>query len=296
MAPFGGIGRGIRRLAAGLARTRQVFQRLLKTEDVEELEELLLGADVGVRATGLLLERMRRAGGDRRAALEEEIARILAPSQPPAAAPDPAAVPQVMMIVGVNGSGKTTTTGKLCYRLRQEGRRVVLAAADTYRDAAAEQLAVWAERAGVEFVGSRQGQDAAAVAFDAVSRAKSRGDDVVIVDTAGRLHTRTDLMQEVVKIKRVLGKVRPGAPDETLLVLDATVGQNGLRQAQVFHEQLGLTGLIVAKLDGTARAGVLIAVALELGLPIRYIGTGETLEDLEPFEAASYARALFEDA
>lgn len=297
MAAFQRIGSGLRRLAAGLARTRTVFRRLLGTDNPEELEELLLGADVGVRATELLLESIRRAGGDRRAALETEISRILAPPDLPTshvpAGPLPS--PQVVMIVGVNGSGKTTTTGKLCHLMRQAGKRVVLAAADTYRDAAAEQLAVWADRAGVEFVGSRQGQDAAAVAFDAVSRALSRGDDLVIIDTAGRLHTRTDLMQEVVKIKRVLGRVRPGAPDETLLVLDATVGQNGLRQAQAFHEQLGLTGLVVTKLDGTARAGVLIAVALELGLPIRYVGTGETLADLEPFDPAAFARALFEE-
>jgi fused signal recognition particle receptor len=292
VAAFGGIGRGLRRLAAGLARTRNVFQRLLVTDNDEELEELLLGADVGVRAAGLLLERIRR-GGDRRAALEVEIARLLAAGRGAPAAP--AIPPEVIMMVGVNGSGKTTTTGKLCHRLRQEGKRVVLAAADTYRDAAAEQLAVWAERAGVELVSSHQGQDAAAVAFDAVSRAMGRGDDVVIVDTAGRLHTRADLMQELVKIKRVLGKVRPGAPDEALLVLDATVGQNGLRQAQAFNEQLGLTGIIVAKLDGTARGGVLIAIALELGLPIRYVGTGETLDDLEPFDPESYARALFEE-
>ena len=292
MPAFDGIGRGLRRLASGLARTRNVFRRLLTAESDEELEELLLGADVGSRATELLLAKLRGVRpAERRTALEAEITRLLSPA---AGSPPPPGRPAVIMIVGVNGSGKTTTTGKLCHRLRREGRRVVLAAADTYRDAAAEQLAVWAERAGVELVSSRQGQDAAAVAFDAVSRAQSRDDDYVIVDTAGRLHTRTDLMQEADKIKRVLGRVRPGAPDETLLVLDATVGQNGLRQAQAFNEQLGLTGLVVAKLDGTARGGVLIAIALELSLPIRYVGTGETLDDLEPFNPAAYARGLFE--
>ncbi|HDR00407.1 MAG TPA: signal recognition particle-docking protein FtsY [candidate division WOR-3 bacterium] len=292
MSALEGIGRGLRRLASGLARTRSVFRRLLSAESDEELEELLLGADVGSRATELLLDKVRGVRpAERGTALEAEIARLLSAG---GGAPPAAARPAVILIVGVNGSGKTTTTGKLCYRLRREGKRVVLAAADTYRDAAAEQLAVWAERAGVELVSSRQGQDAAAVAFDAVRRAQSRDDDFVIVDTAGRLHTRTDLMQEADKIKRVLGRVRPGAPEETLLVLDATVGQNGLAQARAFNEQLGLTGLIVAKLDGTARGGVLIAIALELGLPIRYVGTGETLEDLEPFDPAAYARALFE--
>ncbi|MFO7674753.1 MAG: signal recognition particle-docking protein FtsY [bacterium] len=293
MPAFRDIGRGLRRLAAGLARTRGTFRRLLTAETDEEIEELLLGADVGVAATEILIERIRRSGSDRRAVLEAEIAKLLATGQRGPAGEG--VTPRVLMIVGVNGSGKTTTTGKLCHRLRQEGSRVVLAAADTYRDAAAEQLAVWAERAGVELVSSRQGQDAAAVAFDAVTRARSRGADVVIVDTAGRLHTRADLMQEAVKIKQVLGRVRAGAPDETLLVLDATVGQNGLRQARAFHERLGLTGLIVAKLDGTARGGVLIPIALELKLPIRYVGTGETLDDLEPFEPEAYARALFED-
>jgi fused signal recognition particle receptor len=199
------------------------------------------------------------------------------------------------MVVGVNGSGKTTTVGKLCHFLSRQGTRVLVAAADTYRDAAAEQLKVWAARAGVEMVFSQQGQDAAAVAFDAIRRAGNAGFDMVLVDTAGRLHTRKDLMEEVVKIRRVCGKARPGAPDEVWLVLDATVGQNGLRQARAFHEQLGLTGIIVSKLDGTARGGVLIPIALELGVPIRYVGTGETLDDLAEFDPAEFTRALFEE-
>jgi fused signal recognition particle receptor len=179
--------------------------------------------------------------------------------------------------------------------MAEAGKRVVVAAADTYRDAAAEQLGIWAERAGVDVVASTQGQDAAAVAFDAISKAVQKGLDVVLVDTAGRLHTRKDLMDEVVKIRRVCGKLKPGAPDEVWLVVDATVGQNGLRQAQVFNEYLGLTGLIVTKLDGTARGGVLLPIVMELGVPIRFVGTGEKIDELEPFEPAEYARALFED-
>jgi fused signal recognition particle receptor len=196
------------------------------------------------------------------------------------------------MIVGVNGSGKTTTVGKLANVLRGAGKSVVVAASDTYRDAAAPQLQVWAERAGVEIVFSEQGQDAAAVAFDAVVKARARQADVVLVDTAGRLHTRRDLMEEVRKIKRVLGKVRDGAPDEIWLVLDATVGQNGIVQARSFERELGLTGLIITKLDGTAKGGVLIPIALELNLPIRYVGVGEDLEDLQPFNAREFAEAL----
>jgi len=206
----------------------------------------------------------------------------------------PAVAPEVIMIVGVNGSGKTTTVGKLCNWYREQGKRVVVAAADTYRDAASEQLDVWAGRADVEIVLSKQGQDAGAVAFDAIQKGMQRGFDTVVIDTAGRLHTRKDLMDEAVKIKRVCGKVKPGSPDEMWLVLDATVGQNGLRQAAAFNEQLGLTGLIITKLDGTAKGGVLIPIVMELGVPIKFIGTGETLEDLEPFVPEAYARALFE--
>ena len=292
MNPFGRIGAGIARLKAGLGKTRQVFQRLLVATDNTELEELLLSADVGIRATGRLLDALGRAGGDRRKLLEEEIARLLTPATRTG---PPATKPQVVMIVGVNGSGKTTTVGKLCHYFAGAGQKVVVAAADTYRDAAAAQLGIWAERAGVEIVSSAQGQDAAAVAFDTIQKAIQRGLDVVLIDTAGRLHTRKDLMDEVVKIRRVCARVKAGAPDEVWLVLDATVGQNGLRQATVFNEQLGLTGLIVTKLDGTAKGGVLIPIVLELDVPIRFVGTGEALDDLEAFEPGSYARALFED-
>ena len=293
MNPFARIGAGFKKLAGGLAKTRRVFQRLLVAANTEELEEALLAADVGVKATEILVEKAKGSTGDRRVVLETEIAQLLSPPQSPASSPQ--SHPLVVMIVGVNGSGKTTTIGKLCRFFADQGQRVVVAAADTYRDAAAEQLGIWAKRAGVEIVSSVQGQDAAAVAFDTIQKAMQKSIDVVLVDTAGRLHTRKDLMDEAVKIKRVCAKVKPGAPDEVWLVLDATVGQNGLRQAVAFNEQLGLTGLVVTKLDGTAKGGVLIPIVMELGVPVRFTGTGEGLDDIEPFDPEAYARALFEE-
>jgi len=291
--PLARIGARFRKLAGGLAKTRRVFQRLLVAADTEELEGALLAADVGVRAAEILVEKVKSSAGDRREVLETEIARLLDP-KPQASSPKPQP-PLVVMIVGVNGSGKTTTIGKLCRFFASRGQRVVVAAADTYRDAAAEQLGIWAERAGVEIVSSVQGQDAAAVAFDTIQKAVQKGIDVVLVDTAGRLHTRKDLMDEAVKIKRVCAKVKPGAPDEVWLVLDATVGQNGLRQAAAFNERLGLTGLVITKLDGTAKGGVLIPIVMELGVPVRFTGTGEGLDDIEPFDPETYAEALFEE-
>uniref|UniRef100_A0A7C4CC44 Signal recognition particle receptor FtsY n=1 Tax=candidate division WOR-3 bacterium TaxID=2052148 RepID=A0A7C4CC44_UNCW3 len=281
----------LERLRRGLDKTRRLFRQVLTAQDTTELEELLLAADVGVKATGILVEKVKRSA-DRREVLEAEITRLLSVAS---GTPISRQRPLVVMLVGVNGSGKTTTAGKLCRYYSGQGRRVVVAAADTYRDAAAEQLRIWATRADVEIVLSQQGQDAAAVAFDAIQRATQRRADVVLVDTAGRLHTRKDLMDEVVKIRRVSGKVRPGAPDEVWLVLDATVGQNGIRQAQVFHQALGLTGLIVTKLDGTARGGVLIPIVMELGVPIRFVGIGEEAEDLEEFDPREFARGLFAD-
>jgi fused signal recognition particle receptor len=282
------------RLKAGLRRTRDLLTRGLRGT-TEDIEAALLEADVGVKATRELLERIQSRGPDRVGALKTEIFNLLAVDEKSGghdSASCPPAKPQIIMIVGVNGSGKTTTVGKLAYRIRQQGRAVIVAASDTYRDAAAPQLQVWAERAGVEIVFSERGQDAAAVAFDAVGRARSRNADVVLVDTAGRLHTRRDLMDEAKKIKRVLGNVRPGAPDEVWLVLDATVGQNGITQARSFDLELGLTGLIVTKLDGTAKGGVLIPIILELKLPIHFIGVGEDLEDLQRFDAREFTEAL----
>jgi fused signal recognition particle receptor len=284
------------RLKSGLQRTRAVLFRGLRGNP-EEIEAALLEADVGVKGTQYLLDRIRTRGPDRVEALKQEMVKLLEPPvrSPQSAGRNPQAqrTPQVIMIVGVNGSGKTTTVGKLANAMRIAGKSVVVAASDTYRDAAGPQLRIWAERAGVEIVFSERGQDAAAVAFDAVVKARSRNADVVLVDTAGRLHTRRDLMEEARKIKRVLGKVRIDAPDEIWLVLDATVGQNGIAQARSFDSELGLTGLIVTKLDGTARGGVLIPIALELKLPIHYIGVGEELEDLQPFAAREFVEALF---
>jgi len=293
--PFAGIGTSFTKLASGLAKTRHMFQRILVAANTEELEEALLAADVGVKTTDILVEKVKHATGDRREVLETEIANLLN-SESRVLSPESGVrnAPLVVMIVGVNGSGKTTTIGKLCRLFADQGQRVVVAAADTYRDAAAEQLGIWAKRAGVEIVSSAQGQDAAAVAFDTIQKAVQKKIDVVLVDTAGRLHTRKDLMDEAVKIKRVCAKVKPGAPDEVWLVLDATIGQNGLRQAATFNEQLGLTGLIVTKLDGTAKGGVLIPIVMELGVPVRFTGTGEGLDDIEPFDPHAYSRALFE--
>jgi fused signal recognition particle receptor len=278
------------RLKAGLARTRNVlFRGLRGTPD--DIEAALLAADVGVKGTQYLLDAIRKRGRDQLEALKQEMTKLLG-TTPQFPAGKLGGCPQVIMIVGVNGSGKTTTVGKLANLLRGAGKSVVVAASDTYRDAAGPQLQVWAERAGVEIVFSERGQDAAAVAFDAVVKARSRQADVVLVDTAGRLHTRRDLMEEARKIKRVLGKVRADAPDEIWLVLDATVGQNGIVQARSFERELGLTGLIITKLDGTAKGGVLIPIALELKLPIRYVGVGENLEDLQPFNAREFVEAL----
>jgi fused signal recognition particle receptor len=197
-----------------------------------------------------------------------------------------------VLVVGVNGTGKTTTIGKLAYRLQESGRSVVLAAADTFRAAAEEQLEIWAGRAGADFVGSQRGADPAAVAFDAISAAEARGRDVVVVDTAGRLHTQTNLMEELAKVRRVIAQRLDGAPHETLLVLDATTGQNGLRQAKLFDEAVGVSGVALTKLDGTAKGGVAVAVAHELGLPVKLVGVGETLDDLQPFDPQDFARAL----
>jgi fused signal recognition particle receptor len=203
--------------------------------------------------------------------------------------------PHVVLVVGVNGTGKTTTVGKLAHFYRSSGRSVLICAADTFRAAAVEQLAVWAERAGTDLIRAQPGADPAAVTFDAVAAAKARGRDVVIIDTAGRLHTRANLMAELDKIRRIVGREVPGAPHEVLLVLDATVGQNGLVQAREFLAASGATGIVLTKLDGTAKGGVAIAIAHELRLPIRFVGLGESIEDLAPFDADAYVEALFTD-
>jgi fused signal recognition particle receptor len=252
----------------------------------ERLEEALLQADVGVPATAELVRRLEARGDI--AALPDEIALLF--GEPPTL--DVKHAPAVILVVGVNGTGKTTTIGKLSAILSAHGHSVVVAAADTFRAAAEEQLEIWAQRAGADFVGSERGADPAAVAYDAIEAAQARGRDVVLVDTAGRLHTQTNLMEELAKVRRVIERKLDGAPHETLLVVDATTGQNGVQQARLFKEAVGVTGVALTKLDGSAKGGVAIPIAYELGLPVKLVGVGEQLEDLRPFDAQDYARAL----
>jgi fused signal recognition particle receptor len=252
----------------------------------ERLEEALIYADVGVRATAELVRRLeaRQDLTDLNAALAEEIASLF--GEP--ATLDVRHEPAVILVVGVNGTGKTTTIGKLAQKLRESGRSVTLGAADTFRAAAEEQLEIWAERAGARFVGAERGADPAAVAYDAVGA----GGDVVIVDTAGRLHTQANLMDELAKVRRVIAGKLEGAPHETLLGGDATTGQNGLVQARLFGDAVGVTGVALTKLDGSAKGGIAVAIAYELGLPVKLVGVGEGLDDLRPFDAHDFARAL----
>ena len=256
----------------------------------ERLEEALIAADVGVPATAELVGRLeaRAELGDLSEALAEEAAALL--GEPGRLGLD--GPPGVILVVGVNGTGKTTTIGKLAYRLREHGRSVVLGAADTFRAAAEEQLEIWADRAGADFVGGERGGDPAAVAYDAIQTATDRGRDVVVVDTAGRLHTQANLMEELAKVRRVIAQKQEGAPHETLLVVDATTGQNGVQQARLFRDAVGVTGVALTKLDGSAKGGVAIAIAHELGLPVKLIGVGEGLDDLRPFDPRDFARAL----
>ena len=262
-------------------------------DTLDTLEEILLEADLGVAATTRLVEAVRdRAGnGDLRSVVKAELLRVLDAAGPAAA---PAERPRVVLVVGVNGTGKTTTVGRLARLLMQAGERPVICAADTFRAAAVEQLEVWARRVEADFVRARPGSDPAAVVFDAISSGKARGRDAILVDTAGRLHTRSNLMGELEKIRRVAGRAVEGAPHETLLVLDATVGQNGLSQARAFLESAGVTGIVLTKLDGTAKGGIAAAITAELGVPIRYVGVGEQIDDLLPFSPVEYVDALFE--
>jgi fused signal recognition particle receptor len=282
------------------SRLGDLIQRFpqLDEEFFEELESLLIAADVGVETSLLLVETVRRRVKEEhlrepaavREILRQEVRAILETDQVPLRMD---ANPTVIMVVGVNGTGKTSTVGKLAWRLRREGKRVLLAAADTFRAAADEQLALWAEKAKVDVVRHQQGGDPAAVAFDAVTAARNRGLDAVLVDTAGRLHTKGNLMAELVKVGRVVGKALPGAPHEILLVVDATTGQNALVQARAFHQALGLTGLVLTKLDGTAKGGIVIAIKKTLNLPVKLVGVGEGLEDLHDFDPGAFVEALF---
>ena len=286
------------RLRDSLSRSRQALTAELaaatfdpgNTADWERLEEALIAGDVGVPATAELVRRLEARGelADLNDALGDEIAQLFGPP----ARFDLSGEPTILLVVGVNGTGKTTTIGKLAFRLAEHGHAVVVAAADTFRAAAEEQLGIWAERAGADFVEGERGGDPAAVAYDAIARARRDGRDVVIVDTAGRLHTQTNLMDELAKVRRVIGSRVDGAPHETLLVVDATSGQNAVQQARLFKEAVDVTGVALTKLDGSAKGGVAIPIAYELGLPVKLIGVGETLEDLRPFDARDFARAL----
>ena len=261
-----------------------------------EAERILLEADFGVAATDAILDRVGTSGARDEAALEAAVADLLgsnaAPPAPPLARAD--RPPTVVLVCGVNGTGKTTTVAKLAWRLQRDGRSVLLAAADTFRAGAAAQLKVWADRLEAPFIGG--GSDPAAVAFDAVQAAVARGIDTVLVDTAGRLHTDERLLEELKKVVRVLGKHHAGAPHESLLVLDATVGQNAVAQARVFAAAVPLTGLVITKLDGTAKGGSVVALRRAVSLPVRFVGTGEGVQDLEAFDANAYARRLVRDS
>jgi len=303
------VKRALTSLLSGLAKTRRAIKtgigsalsrgRGLDEAALEEIEETLIAADVGVETSlhlvDVLRSRMADLGSSSEAdvvrVLAEEITGILAGADGDTTAREDAR-PTVIMVVGVNGVGKTTTIGKLAHRHVRLGDRVVLAAADTFRAAAAEQLDIWADRTGADIVRGHDGGDAASVAFDAVDAAIAREADVLIVDTAGRLHTQKNLLVEIQKIKRVIGKRLEGAPHEVLLVLDANTGQNAVAQARLFDEALGLSGIVLAKLDGTARGGIVVAIARELSIPVRYVGVGEGVEDLEGFEPAAFAEAL----
>jgi fused signal recognition particle receptor len=268
---------------------------------LSQLESPLLSADVGVQTTKDVLAALREQVNEHKlegsASLKSELKRqIVRMFAAPTVSPNGAAniSPRVIFVVGVNGVGKTTTIGKLAHRLRAEGRSVVLCAADTFRAAAIEQLEIWAKRSGVEIVKQKSGSDPASVVFDAISAARARSADAVIVDTAGRLHTKSNLMAELEKMKRTAAKLVPGAPHDVLLVLDATTGQNGLAQAREFTSHAGVTGIVLTKLDGTAKGGIVVAISRELNLPIRFVGTGEQMDDLVPFDTQTYVNSLFD--
>ncbi|MBC2713463.1 MAG: signal recognition particle-docking protein FtsY [Desulfosarcina sp.] len=301
-------GKGLfSRLKSGLSKTRKILttdiddlflgKKLVDDDMLENLEELLITADMGVQTTMDIMEkiskkRSRIAGAkELKTVLKEEILAYF--DALPAPEPKAAAKPNVVMVVGVNGVGKTTTIGKLAAHESRKGKKVLVAAADTFRAAAIEQIAIWAERAGADIVRHKDNADPAAVAYDGIEAAISRGADIVFVDTAGRLHTKINLMEEIKKIQRSLAKRLPGAPHEVLLVLDATTGQNALSQAKMFNEALGVTGIALTKLDGTAKGGIVVSICSSLNIPLKYIGVGEGVEDLQAFDPKRFVEALF---
>jgi fused signal recognition particle receptor len=299
------------RFKDGLRRSRQLFDEGLdtllsvgRTVDealLEELEEMLLTADLGAATAAEFVERVRAEAKRGRVASAADVRALLRryfeDTLAPAAAPlQLEGRPAVILMLGVNGAGKTTTTGKLAAALRAQGKSVALAAADTFRAAAIEQLEEWGRRADAPVIRQAAGADPAAVVFDAVKGATARGTEVLLVDTAGRLHTKSNLMDELSKLKRVIERQLPGAPQESLMVLEAPTGQNGLAQARLFHEAVGLTGLVLTKLDGTAKGGIVVRIWRELGVPIKLVGVGERIEDLQPFDAKAFAAALLPDA
>ena len=295
------------RLASGLKRSSDnlttsitsVFtKRKLDAATLDELEDVLIQADLGVDTAMAITETLRRdrfdkdvSGEDVRAVLAAEVEKVLGPVARPLIV-DPAKKPFIILMIGVNGSGKTTTIGKLAQKFAAEGRSVMLAAGDTFRAAAIEQLQIWGQRTGAPVIARPAGADASGLAFDAVTQARAEGRDVLIIDTAGRLQNRDELMNELEKVIRVIKKVDPEAPHATLLTLDATTGQNALKQVEIFGQRAGVTGLVMTKLDGTARGGILVAIARKFGLPVHFIGVGEGVGDLEPFEASDFARAI----
>lgn len=301
------------RLKQGLTKTRHQFgaglgrlllgKKTIDTALLEELETLLISADLGMKTTGALLaelgeglKRHQLSDGDAVFhALKTALLQVLLPRQTPLNLDDTSAKPFVILTVGINGAGKTTTIGKLAKQLQNQGKKVMLAAGDTFRAAAIEQLQIWGERNKIPVIAQQTGADSASVIYDAYQAAIARDMDVLIADTAGRLHTQQSLMDELKKVKRVLQKINPAAPHEIMLILDASIGQNALNQAKQFHQAIGLTGITMTKLDGSAKGGILFAIADELPIPFRYIGIGEQIDDLRPFDATHFVEALFDD-
>jgi fused signal recognition particle receptor len=304
-------GSFFQRLKNGLTKSREGWAQKIGTifnnrrwdeESLDAMEESLIAADIGVKAAQKLMGALRNqtpGGGEEldqqmASRLQAVMIETLRGSAPARRTAPFSARPWIVIFLGVNGVGKTTTIGKLAAQYRAAGKKVLLVAADTFRAAAIEQLDAWAQRAGVDMVKHRPGSDPSAVVFDGIRAAKNRGIDIVLIDTAGRLHTKVHLIEELKKIRRVIAREQPDAPHETLLVLDATTGQNGLQQARVFKEATDISGIVLTKLDGTAKGGVIISIQEELGVPVQYIGVGEDIEDLQPFDAARFVQALFE--